>query len=380
MVASLVWEKQPSAEATQEESWRVWLREDDDKDDDVQQEQQSTVVDVTWHLERQRRKVQHAQKVGQAVNQLDVCYQDEHVIVVNKPGSVLTVPGVRQHASLLDAVHAHCFSHDHLTNATHRIVHRLDMDTSGLVMFGRSLDVTKRLQAMWRERNVVKRYRAVVAGHWRAAAAAAGTIDLDLQRDLEHAPFMRVSTAAYDARARRHLEALHAVGKQKQWVYQAAKPSVTKFSVVRLGWFTSTLSSSREEEPLPYTVLDLEPITGRTHQLRVHCAALGHPIIGDPTYGWFGEAAPLGGLAHDTNVASLLQAWNAVHPPNVAPLCLHAASLELPHPMYHNDDKDDSSVVPKRISCHTTAPFDGLFDERACHSPDEGDKRRGCLE
>lgn len=363
MVASLVWEKQPSAEGTQEESWRVWLREDDEEDEHVQQEQQSTVVDVTWQLERQRRKVQHAQKVGQAVTQLDVCYQDEHVIVVNKPGSVLTVPGVRQHASLLDAVHAHCCSHDHLTNATHRIVHRLDMDTSGLVLFGRSLEATKRLQAMWRERNVLKRYRAVVAGHWRAAA---GTIDLDLQRDLEHAPFMRVSTAAYDARARRHLEALHAVGKQKQWVYQAAKPSITKFAVVRQGWLTTTSN----KEPLPYTVLDLEPITGRTHQLRVHCAALGHPIIGDPTYGWLGEAAPLGGLAHDTKVASLLQAWNAVHPPNVAPLCLHAASLELPHPIY-KDDKDDSSVR-KRILCQTTAPFDGLFEEKSCHSPVEG--------
>ena len=333
-------------------------------------------VNVAWQLERQRRKVQHAQKVGRAISTLDVCYQDEHVLVVNKPGGVLTVPGVRQHAgSLLDAVHAASVDTDGLALATHRVVHRLDMDTSGLVLFGRSLEVTKRLQALFRQGrhddqqeqagNVLcKRYRAVVAGHWPAQVPC-GMINLSLQRDIEHAPFMRVSTCSYDQRARRHLQALHDAGKQKHWVYQAAKPSQTRFTVVRRGWMktntapaTASLSSSCDNlDALPYTVMDLEPITGRTHQLRVHCAAVGFPIVGDPTYGWHGEAAPLGGLLSyprtvESTPISMLQAWNDVHPPNVAPLCLHAAFLEVPHPCDEN----------KMISCSAPAPFDALFE------------------
>ena len=297
---ALVWEKESGGcrndnshnsddDDDKKVSWRISLQnvdseangnsQNDNEDDDEE------VVNIAWQLERQRRKVQHSQKVGQPIGKLDICYEDEHVVIVNKPSGVLTVPGVRQHPSLLDAVHAHASLLDKLKCATHRIVHRLDMDTSGIVLFGRSLEVTKQLQSMFATRQGVRKgYRAVVVGHFPVDA---GIIDLPLQRDIEHAPFMRISTPSYDQRAKRHLESLHAMGKKKQWTYAAAKPSYTRFSVLRRGWFSASHGVAAKEQSvddtcLPFSVLQLEPITGRTHQLRVHCAALGFPILGDP--------------------------------------------------------------------------------------------------
>jgi 23S rRNA-/tRNA-specific pseudouridylate synthase len=343
-------------------------------------------VDLVWQLARQQRKVQHARRVGQIVERkhLAVVYEDAHVVVVDKPGGVLTVPGLRQHASLLDAVHAYILldpadsakkhtpdnnNNNNNNNNTlddarhtqpaHRIVHRLDMDTSGLVVFGKTLTVTKVLQASFRQHDdsVTKVYEAVVVGH---VPMDAGTIDLPLQRDIEHAPFMRVATPSYEQRARQKLALLHADGRKKQWTYQKPKPSVTRFTVVRRGYYpveATTPIASCSARSLPFTVLELQPVTGRTHQLRVHCAALGFPIIGDPTYGWHGEAAPAGGLrgilrTHDGVTDALLAAWNAVHVPNVDPLCLHAARLSLPHP-------HDSQQI---MAWSTPAPFLARFD------------------
>jgi tRNA pseudouridine32 synthase/23S rRNA pseudouridine746 synthase len=345
-------------------------------------------VDLAWQLARQQRKVQHARRVGQIVETkaLAIVYEDAHVVVVDKPGGVLTVPGLRQHASLLDAVHAHIVAAASATgngdtsndddNSTlddarhtqpaHRIVHRLDMDTSGLVVFGKTLAVTKVLQAHFRQHDesATKVYQAAVVGH---VPVDAGTIDLPLQRDIEHAPFMRVATSSYEKRARQTLALLHADGHKKQWTYQKPKPSVTRFTVVRRGYYpveattvlakNATPNASCSGRSLPFTILELQPVTGRTHQLRVHCAALGFPIIGDPTYGWHGEAAPAGGLrgilrTHSGVADALLVAWNAVHVPNADPLCLHAARLSLPHP-------HDAQQI---MAWSTPAPFLARFD------------------
>ena len=354
-MSSLVWERQDN-----DSLWHICLKEEHshvDDDDDDNHSDSDAMADAPWQTARQDRKDQHAHRVRAGVQRLQVVYEDEHVVVVNKPGGVLTVPGARQHASLSQAVHE-AYGGDAIMMPEHRIVHRLDMDTSGLVMFGRSLDMTKALQKCFRERiGVRKQYRAVVVGHWPVDA---GTVDLPLQRDIEHAPFMRVSTATYHTRARRHLARMHQQGQKKHWVYQAAKDSVTHFQVVRRGWYTNPGGTSFS---LPYTVLNLEPHTGRTHQLRVHCAAVGFPILGDTTYGWHGEAAPFGGLSGITTsrtfaAASLdtIQSWNQVWKPNGTALpmmCLHAASLELAHPLRPDE----------RISCDVAAPFESMFGE-----------------
>lgn len=378
--------------------------------------------ETVLQYERQVRKAQHAKKAGLILttDQLSIVFQDSHMLVTNKPPGVLTVPGVRSHSSLLDLVHHKIFGStaaiaaiptdntatDNATTATtmdkdKMIVHRLDMDTSGLVLFSLNLEITKLLHAAFANRKVEKEYDAMLMGHLPVEIDTA-TLDLPLQRDHEHPPFMRVATDKSEAEAAAVLIDLHAHGWCKL-TKKRPKPSQTELRVVERGWkrfpgvvatttTTTTINSesgtatatstgttatspdgtnATEEQLLPYTRVRLTPITGRTHQLRVHCAALGFPICGDPTYSLYGEAAPVGGLedcpvaagfvapsasastSTDSNdddiksknetMTSLLlrsrptldiqKAWTAAHPPNVEPMCLHAAMLQIHHPV-----------------------------------------------
>jgi tRNA pseudouridine32 synthase/23S rRNA pseudouridine746 synthase len=187
----------------------------------------------------------------------ELIYRDDTLLVVDKPAGLLAVPGrgtdkqdclsVRIQKEFPDAL----------------IVHRLDMATSGLLVFARGAEMQRRLSRMFREREVEKRYVAVVAGRM---GAGTGEIDLPLIADWPNRPKQKVD---------------HASGK----------PSLTRYRV--LGHDGDT------------TRLELEPVTGRTHQLRVHLAAICHPIIGDALYE--GRAA--------------------------GRLLLHASSLRFAHPL-----------------------------------------------
>jgi len=173
---------------------------------------------------------------------LDLIYRDESLIVVNKPAGLLAVPGrgVDKQDCLASRVQAG------FTDAL--IVHRLDMATSGLMLFARGAEMQRRLSHLFREREVQKRYVAVVAGRLELLS---GEIDLPLMRDWPNRPRQKVDFAS-------------------------GKPSLTRY---RLLAHDASTDTSRVE---------LEPVTGRTHQLRVHMAAIGHPIMGDALYG--GEA------------------------------------------------------------------------------------------
>ncbi|KAK1738220.1 RNA pseudouridine synthase, RluA family [Skeletonema marinoi] len=168
------------------------------------------------------------------------------------------------------------------------IVHRLDRDTSGVLLLARNDDALKQLHNDFKNKARVKKtYVALVCGHWTGQSSRScvardeGEIDLPLVRDIERPPFMRVATA-------------------------------------------------ETEERLPVTRLELHPITGRTHQLRVHCAAMGHPIVGDSIYGFCGEGAPHGGLSNAKEECML---------------CLHAQQLNVFHP-YTNAPMSFSSRSP----------------------------------
>jgi tRNA pseudouridine32 synthase/23S rRNA pseudouridine746 synthase len=152
-----------------------------------------------------------------------------------------------------------------------RVVHRLDMDTSGLLLMARGAAMQRVLSGAFAAREVTKRYVAVVAGRLDAPATAWGEIDLPLVCDWPNRPRQRVD-------------------------HSRGKPSLTRWRV--LGY----------DAALGATRVELEPVTGRSHQLRVHLRELGHPMLGDPLY------AP-------AEVRAMAQR-----------LLLHAARLQLAHP------------------------------------------------
>lgn len=169
---------------------------------------------------------------------LELLYQDEHILVANKPSELLSVPGrdPAHHDSLLSRIRA---QHDDAA-----VVHRLDLPTSGLMVVALTLDAQRDLMRQFRERLVGKRYVAVVAGLMQEAG---GLVDLPLICDWPNRPRQIVD-------------------------WQVGKPSQTRWSCIT------------KDEMQGTSRLTLEPITGRSHQLRVHLAAIGHPILGDRFY------------------------------------------------------------------------------------------------
>jgi tRNA pseudouridine32 synthase/23S rRNA pseudouridine746 synthase len=166
-------------------------------------------------------------------------YVDEHLLVLDKPAGLLAVPGRGEDKQDCLSLRAQRLWPDAL------VVHRLDMATSGLFLMGRGLAMQRRLGRAFTEREVHKGYEAIVAGRL-GATGAQGEIDLPLARDWPNRPLQKVDA-------------------------EHGRPSVTRWRVVQ------ALEGER-------TRLALEPVTGRTHQLRVHLQALGHPIVGDALY------------------------------------------------------------------------------------------------
>lgn len=182
----------------------------------------------------------------------DLIYADPALLVVNKAPGLLSVPGRgpdKQDCLIhrVQAVYPEALS-----------VHRLDMGTSGLLIVARGPAMHRELSILFQERKVAKRYIAVVAGQ---LPAASGAVDLPLICDWPNRPRQKVD---------------HEIGK----------PSLTHYRRLEYDALTDT---SRVE---------LEPITGRSHQLRVHMAELGHPILGDELYGSESSAPRL--LLHAT--------------------------------------------------------------------------------
>lgn len=158
---------------------------------------------------------------------------DERLIVIDKPCGLLSVPGRTESDCASARVQA--LYPDAL------VVHRLDQATSGLLLFARGIEAQRELSTDFAERRIGKLYTAVVAGH----LTGEGLIDLPLAADWPNRP-------------RQQVDPVH------------GKPSQTRWRVL-----------SREGE---CTRVALEPLTGRSHQLRVHMATLGHAIVGDTLY------------------------------------------------------------------------------------------------
>ena len=176
--------------------------------------------------------------LAQCTDDISVVHVDAACLVIVKPGGLLAVPGRGEH--LQDCVAARLQARF----ADALVVHRLDMSTSGLMVFARNLQVQRQLSLAFSERAVRKRYVAVVHGR---ILQASGEIDLPLGADWPNRPKQQIDVAA-------------------------GKPSLTRYCVTG---FDAAQNTTR---------VVLEPVTGRTHQLRVHLLAMGHPIVGDALY------------------------------------------------------------------------------------------------
>lgn len=200
----------------------------------------------------------------------ELLHADDHLLVLDKPAGLLAVPGrgpdkqdclsARVQASYPDAL----------------VVHRLDMATSGLLLMARGPSAQRTLSLAFAERRVEKRYEAVVAGRLAPPDSPDGwgLIDLPLILDWPNRPRSKVDP-------------------------ELGKPSQTRWRV--LG------EAATGEGGGAATRLELNPLTGRSHQLRVHLLALGHPILGDDLYG--------------------------PPPPQAGRLHLHASELVFVHPV-----------------------------------------------
>lgn len=192
-----------------------------------------------------------------------IVYADTSLVVVNKPDGLLAVPG--RGADKADCVSLRV--QQQYPDAL--IVHRLDQATSGLMLFARGQPMQRALCLLFETRQVHKTYIAIVQG---VVVQDSGSIDLPLAADWPARPRQKVDVAQ-------------------------GKTALTHYRVLYRDPITQT------------TRLALEPITGRTHQLRVHLSALGHSIVGDRLYG----------QTHETHYPS-------------SRLHLHAQNLSLQHP------------------------------------------------
>lgn len=262
-------------------------------------------------LAENKGKMAEKDKTSKALSKEDlkIIHEDEHIIVVDKPAGVLSVPGKEGNPSMQQAVFDAygCES----GNSGKMICHRLGMDTSGLMIFARTDHALRDLNAQFRTRKVTRQYEALVCG----SVEGSGSIDLPLMMDYENPPYMTVSTEG----KQRALIGLDSddVGKR---ILENEKASLTEYEVVG----TEEIAGS------PVTRLSLTSVTGRTHQLNVHCAAIGHPIVGDKVYGIGGDAAPNGGVESIDGGASedVQKAING----EASAMCVHAKSISFRHP------------------------------------------------
>jgi 23S rRNA pseudouridine1911/1915/1917 synthase len=184
---------------------------------------------------------------------LDIRYEDGDLVVINKPAGMVVHPGPGHFAgTLVNALLAHCPDLPGIGDTKRPgIVHRLDKDTSGLIVAAKNDRALRQLQAQFKQRTIIKRYIALVDGRVEPSAAL---IDAPIGRDPERRKMMSVihsssprAKSAHTRDAQTQYRALH--------IYEQ------------------------------YSLLECTPLTGRTHQLRVHLAYIGHPIVGDRVYG-----------------------------------------------------------------------------------------------
>ncbi|HHG5535506.1 TPA: 23S rRNA pseudouridine(1911/1915/1917) synthase RluD [Pseudomonas aeruginosa] len=207
--------------------------------------------------------------------ELEIVYEDEHILVIDKPAGLVVHPAAgHQDGTLLNALLYHVPDIANVPRAG--IVHRLDKDTTGLMVVAKTLEAHTKLVAQLQARSVSRIYEAIVIG----VITSGGTIDAPIGR--------------------------HGVQRQKMAVVDAGKVAVSHYRVL--------------ERFRAHTHTRVKLETGRTHQIRVHMSHIGYPLVGDPVYGGRFRIPP---VASQTLVQTLRE---------FARQALHARFLELDHP------------------------------------------------
>ncbi len=203
---------------------------------------------------------------------LDVVHQDERIIVLDKPAGLLSVPGIGPDKQ--DCLASRVQSE--FPGA--RIVHRLDRDTSGVIVMGLDAEAHRELSRQFHDREVHKIYVAIVHG---VVERDEGEVNLPMRKDMDprNAPRQVID-------------------------HERGRPAVTKYRVLK-----------RDADR---TLLELNPITGRSHQIRLHLQSIGHPILGDDLY-----APPEVGGRADRLLLHAQSLW-LVHPGTAAPMTFEA--------------------------------------------------------
>ncbi|MDP3230337.1 MAG: RluA family pseudouridine synthase, partial [Acidovorax sp.] len=212
---------------------------------------------------------------------LAIVYEDRDLLVVNKPPGLVVHPGAgHRKGTLLNALLHHCPALKEIGEISRPgLVHRLDKDTSGLLVVAKTELAHQALVRQFQEHTITKKYLALV---WGRLPQREGQIDLEVGR--------------------------HPTERRKMSVHpRRGKTALTRWRVIK-------------ELPGPLTLVELTPQTGRTHQLRVHLASLGHPVLGDATYG--GGVSRLAGHPKLKGLAPLVRRQ-----------LLHAWQLGFTHPL-----------------------------------------------
>ena len=206
---------------------------------------------------------------------LDIVFEDEHIVVINKPSGMVVHPAVgNESGTLVNALLYHCGTSLSGINGVIRpgIVHRIDKDTSGLLVVAKNDEAHIFLSSLLKDHGIKRTYFAIIIGHMREQS---GTINAPIAR--------------------------HPVDRKKMAVVAGGREAITHYEVIK--------------EFNGYSLLRLNLETGRTHQIRVHLSYKGHPIVGDTVYG--GGSTPF----EKANKALLDGQM------------LHAGELEFPHPV-----------------------------------------------
>ena len=235
---------------------------------------------------------------------LDIIFEDRDLVVINKPPGLVVHPGAgHRQGTLLNALLHHCPELQEIGEVSRPgLVHRLDKDTSGLLVVAKTALAHQALVSQFAAREIKKTYLALV---WGRLPEPEGRIDKDIGRH----PTQRHKMTAHPRRG---------------------KVAATRWQV-------------RRELPGPLTLLELSPETGRTHQIRVHLASEGHPVLGDATYG--------GGVSRLSTAPKLMDLKPLMHRQ-----LLHAWRLEVTHPR-----------TGERMSWEAPLPedFQGVIDKLA---------------